>query len=80
MTVQIILIIVIPLLMIYSTAIFCYGYKKGHTEGFNVGIKALENQKALGEEMRKIRDGINDENVLFGFNMAIAICNKYLGE
>ena len=30
--------------------------------------------------MRKIRDGITDENVLFGFNMAIAICNKYLGE
>ena len=34
----------------------------------------------LGEEMRKVRSGIVDEKVLIGFNMAIAICNKYLGE
>ena len=34
----------------------------------------------LGEELRKVREGITDEKVLIGFNMAIAICNKYLGE
>ena len=49
-------------------------------EAFNMAIEALENQKALGEELRKFREGIKDENVLIGFNMAIAICNKYLGE
>lgn len=43
-------------------------------------IETLENQKTLGEELRKFREGITDENVLIGFNMAIAICNKYLGE
>ena len=36
--------------------------------------------KNLGEELRKVREGITDEKVLIGFNMAIAICNKYLGE
>lgn len=50
------------------------------SQAIDKGIEALENQKALGEEMRKFREGINDEKVLFGFNMAIAICNKYLGE
>ena len=36
--------------------------------------------KPLGEELRKVREGITDEKVLIGFNMAIAICNKYLAE
>ncbi len=36
--------------------------------------------KALGEELRKARTGIADEKVLIGYNMAIAICNKHLGE
>ena len=36
--------------------------------------------KALGEELRKARKGIADEKVLIGYNMAIAICNKHLGE
>lgn len=35
--------------------------------------------KALGEELRKVREGIKDEKVLIGFNMAIAISNKHLG-
>ena len=41
---------------------------------------ANESIKLLGEELRKVREGITDEKVLIGFNMAIAICNKYLGE
>ena len=36
--------------------------------------------KALGEELRKARKGIADEKVLIGYNMAVAICNKHLGE
>ena len=39
-----------------------------------------DNIKALGEELRKVRDGIKDENALFGYNMAVAICNKYLSD
>ena len=45
--------------------------------------KVLEqepNIKALGEELRKVREGIKNEKVLIGFNMAVAICNKHLGE
>ena len=55
-------------------------YTKDKYEALGKGIEAIENQKLLGEEMRKFREGIKDENVLVGFNMAIAICNKYLGE
>jgi hypothetical protein len=36
--------------------------------------------KALGEELRKARKGIADEKVLIGYNLAVAICNKHLGE
>lgn len=43
-------------------------------------VEANENIKLLGEELRKFREGITDEKVLSGFNMAIAICNKYLEE
>jgi len=47
-------------------------------------IKAVTPQeptiKALGKELRKARKGIADEKVLIGYNMAVAICNKYLGE
>ena len=38
------------------------------------------NIKALGEELRKVREGIKNEKVLIGFNMAVAICNKHLEE
>jgi len=34
----------------------------------------------LGKELRKFRKTIKDKNTLIGFNMAVAICNKYLGE
>ena len=43
--------------------------------------KVLEqepNIKSLGEELRKVREGIKNEKVLIGFNMAVAICNKHL--
>ena len=54
----------------------CRGYKD-----YLLGeLRKAEKIKALGEEHRKFREGITDEKVLIGFNMAIAICNKYLGE
>jgi len=49
-------------------------------EALNMATNAVENIKALGEEHRKFREGITDEKVLIGYNMAIAICNKYLAE
>ena len=54
----------------------CRGYKD-----YLLGeLRKAENIKALGEELRKVREGITDEKMLIGYNMAIAICNKYLGE
>ena len=61
MTIQIMLIITIPLLILYSTIIFCYGYKKGHTEGFNIGIKALEKLNKI-EKIRKEYQGAYPED------------------
>ena len=52
-------------------------FRKGRQVGWK---EANENITALGEEHRKFREGITDEKVLIGFNMAIAICNKYLAE
>lgn len=43
-------------------------------------IETLESIKTMGAEIRKFRKGIKDENVLIGFNIAIAILNKHLGE
>ena len=44
MIVQILLIIVIPLLLIYSAIVFCYGYKKGHDEGFNMAMRICDKE------------------------------------
>lgn len=58
-----------------------YSYEPMYMEALETVIKALkEKQILLGEELRKFRGTIKDKNTLIGFNMAIAICNKYLGE
>lgn len=49
-------------------------------ETLTIAIEVLENIVALGENMRICREAITDEKMLIGFNMAVAICNKYLGE
>jgi hypothetical protein len=38
------------------------------------------NIKSLGEELRMCQNSITDDKVLIGFNMAVALCNKHLGE
>ena len=38
------------------------------------------NIKALGEDIRICQKSIIDKNVLIGFNMAVALCNKHLAE
>lgn len=60
----------------------CYSITE-YQEAKAMAIEALEQEstiKALGEELRKARKGIADEKVLIGYNLAVAICNKYLGE
>lgn len=52
--VQIAIIAGIPLLMIYTTIIFCYGYRRGHEEGFNIAMHILNN----GIPLDKIRNEI----------------------
>lgn len=57
---------------------------ESYEKTINKLTKAIAEQeptiKALGEELRKARKGIADEKVLIGYNMAVAICNKHLGE
>lgn len=38
-----------------------------------------KNIKALGEEMRITQKSIINKEVLIGFNMAVALCNKHIG-
>jgi hypothetical protein len=63
-----------------------HAFNQGYDLGFKDGkkrAKPLDQEptiKALGEELRKARKGIADEKVLIGYNLAVAICNKHLGE
>ena len=53
------------------------------SEAVSLAIKALEqetNIKSLGEDLRICQKFITDDKVLIGFNMAVALCNKHLGE
>lgn len=53
---------------------------KENIKAYDMAIEALEqkpNIKSLGEELRICRESITDEKVLIGFNMAVALCNKY---
>lgn len=36
--------------------------------------------KALGEELRSVRDSIKGDQTLVGYNIALGICNKYLSD
>jgi len=49
-------------------------------ESLKVAIKTMNNIKSLGNELRTFRGGIKNKKVLVGFNLAVAICNKYLSE
>ena len=49
-------------------------------DALNVAVNGLKEIIALGKDLRTFRDGITDKNTLIGFNMAVAICNKHLGE
>ena len=51
-----------------------YALEEEHADEF-ISKSMIE---AMGEELRTVRKGIKDENVLIGYNMAIAICNKYI--
>ena len=57
----------------------CYSISQ-YQEAKTIAIEALKNISKLSNELTSFREGITDENVLIGFNMAIAICNKHLGE
>ena len=36
--------------------------------------------RLLGDDLRLFRDTIKSRQVLLGFNMAVALCNKWLGQ
>ena len=71
---------------IFPKTIFIYRKKDDKTTAIMCSDEWLNAEykgptiKALGEELRKARKGIADEKVLIGYNLAVAICNKHLGE
>ena len=46
----------------------------------DIAARDMKAIKLLGDELRIVRGGIKDESALIGFNMAVAIYNKYLKE
>ena len=49
-------------------------------QAIGILVETMGEITALGKELRTFRGGITDENTLVGFNMAVALCNKHLGE
>ena len=49
-------------------------------QAIGILLETMGEITALGKDLRTFRDGITDENTLIGFNMAVALCNKHLGE
>lgn len=65
----------------------CKAIKDVEDDGSNLLMSCLMDAvangtpfKQLGEEMRITQKAITDEKVLIGFNMAVALCNKYIGK
>ena len=51
LNVQMAIIVGIPLLMIYTTIIFSYGYRKGYKEGFDAAMHIRDiDEQAESEE------------------------------
>lgn len=65
------LIILFPFMLLLIIAPYAIGYENGRAQ-------ERKKIKKLGEALRETRNGIHDLKMLTGFNIAIAICNKYL--
>ena len=55
-------------------------YDQKRKLAIDMGVEALQNQIILAKTMELFQECIKDEKVLIGFNMAVALCNKYLGK
>ena len=58
-----------------------YGYKQEDIDA-EPTLDVVPGQiiRLLGDDLRLFRDTIKSRQVLLGFNMAVALCNKWLGQ
>lgn len=55
--IQLVVIVGLPIFLIYSALLFCYGYKQGHDSGFDIAMRIRDIEyNAENEE----EDGRND--------------------
>lgn len=58
-----------------------YGYKQADIDEMpTLDMIPRETIKGLGNDLRTFQKGINSKYALVGFNAAVAICNKWLGQ
>lgn len=58
-----------------------YGYKQADIDEMpTLDMIPRETIKGLGNDLRTFQKGINSKYALVGFNAAVALCNKWLGQ
>lgn len=58
-----------------------YGYKQADIDEMQtLDMIPKETIKGLGNDLRAFQKGINSKRALVGFNAAVALCNKWLGQ
>lgn len=53
MNIQILLLVAIPVFLIYTTIIFCYGYKNGFDKGFDIAERIDEMDSNSEREVKE---------------------------
>ena len=58
-----------------------FGYRQEDIDSEQtLDVVPKETIHLLGNDLRFFRGGIKSRQVLLGFNMAVALCNKWLGQ
>ena len=58
-----------------------FGYKQEDIDAeTTLDVVPKETIKMLGDDLRLFQAGIKSKNALIGFNAALALCNKWLGQ
>lgn len=67
------IVIVLPLFVFMITVAYTIGYERGK-------VQNAEKVKRLGEELRKTQTSFKDPYIIWGFNIAVSLFNKYFGD
>lgn len=49
--IQLVVIVGLPIFLIYSALLFCYGYKQGHDSGFDIAMRIRDIDDKIEREV-----------------------------